>query len=177
MKWNGVLLVLPHCKEYSWWRKHPDSSQEHLFGYFYSQNCFNSASHLCASACAYLFRSLILCGFLPLEQAKIGHLMKLTNLYLASKKQCLKALAFPTACTSHYPIYPSLLGEFTHSWSMLAVYQLREHGGPTRCCAGACAETPMITACRPQRTFVLQFQATFYFVFLIRTDWELNFDI
>lgn len=48
--------------------------------------------------------------------------MKLTNLYLTYQTECPKALCFPIACVSHYPIYHSLLGEFTHSWSMLAVY-------------------------------------------------------
>lgn len=62
--------------------------------------------------------------------------MKLTNLYHANQMQCLKALCFPIASTSHSLIYHSLLGEFTHSWSRLAVYQLWERGEPTHCCAG-----------------------------------------
>lgn len=61
--------------------------------------------------------------------------MKLTNLCPANQMECLKALCFPIACISHYLIYHSLLGEFSHSWSMLAVYQLCEHGEPTCCCA------------------------------------------
>lgn len=101
--------------------------------------------------------------------------MKLTNLCCTNQMECLKALCFPIACISHYLIYHSLLGEFTHSWSMLAVHQLCEHGEPTCCCAGALC--PMNTACSPQRTFALPFQAAFYSVFLILTYWELNFYI
>lgn len=65
----------------------------------------------------------------------MGHLVKFISLDFAYQMECLKALCLAVACISHYPIYHSLLGEFIHSWNMLAVYQIRKQWSPARCSA------------------------------------------
>jgi len=97
--------------------------------------------------------------------------MKLINLYFTYQMECLKALCLAITCISLYPLYLSLLGEFTHNWNMLAVYHVCKQQDPAHRCAGCpmLIPTTLLAALSP---FPLSSQSTFYCIFLILTDQE-----
>lgn len=84
--------------------------------------------------------------------------MKLINLDFAYQMECLKALCLAITCVSHYPIYHSLLGEFTHNWNMMAVYHICKQRDPAR----GCARCPML---RPPPTLPAVLRGLFPFHF------------